>query len=381
MEAPIAITPQEETSKNFEIIYKDDKYGLNIDGNSFENKIILRLNSLKDNFIIYKNEYSLEELININDIFKKFNSVNDFINSFEDLIENKKVIIENNQNEATNIYLGILFSNFLGKETKIILNLQLNIKKEDYNKFLLLKISNLEKIVSQKDEEIKNIKIEFNGKINILEQRIKEIENLIKNEKKDENNKNNNNNLHILDNFSSIIKSDILNDKSNFDLLYKRLNPKNQNIKFNLIFKADKNNSSVSDFHKYCDEKKNVLVLIKTDKDVRFGGFTSEGFDSSSWHKKDNKAFLFSLDKKHIYEIKKGKNAIYCFKKYGPCFVGAQNGSGYFNISIKEDIFKNQQNTGNNEDNSYEINYDFELNNGEKDFKVKQLEVFQIIFS
>ena len=126
----------------------------------------------------------MEELININDIFKKFNSVNDFINSFEDLIENKKVIIENNQNEATNIYLGILFSNFLGKETKIILNLQLNIKKEDYNKFLLLKISNLEKIVSQKDEEIKNIKIEFNGKINILEQRIKEIENLIKNEKK-----------------------------------------------------------------------------------------------------------------------------------------------------------------------------------------------------
>ena len=207
-----------------------------------------------------------------------------------------------------------------------------------------------------------------------MEQRIKEIENLIKSEKKAENN------LNILNNFTSFIKSDILNDKSSFDLLYNRINPSKKDIKFNLIFKADKKNSSVSDFHKYCDKKKNVLVLIKTDKDVRFGGFTSVGFDSYLHHKKDNQAFIFSLDKKSIYEIKKEKNAIFCSKDYGPCFDGAENGCGLFNISIKEDIFKNQQHTGNNKDNSYEINYDFELNNGEKDFNVKELEVFQIIF-
>ena len=104
--------------------------------------------------------------------------------------------------------------------TKFLLNLKLNINKEDYNKYLLITISNLKKIISQKDEEIKNIKSEFNGKINSLEQRIKEIENIIKNEKKTENN---NNNLQILDNFTYLIESDILNYKSSFELLYNRL--------------------------------------------------------------------------------------------------------------------------------------------------------------
>ena len=378
MEAPIAITLKEESSKNFELISTDDKYGLKIGGNSVENKIKLSLTPIKDKYLVYNNEYSMEELINLNSNFKNYNSINELINTFEALIKNKKIFIENNQNDPTDINLGILFYNFLGKETKFLLNLKLNINKEDYNKYLLITISNLKKIITQKDEEIKNIKSEFNGKINSLEQRIKEIENIIKNEKKTENNENNNNNLQILDNFTHLIESDILNDKSNFELLYNRLKQIKQNIKFNLIFKADKNNSSVYNFHKNCDEKKNVLVLIRTDKDVRFGGFTSEGFDSKSGYKKDNKAFIFSLNKKKIYEIKKGKNAICNSSNYGPCFIGAKNGSGYYNISIKNDIFRDQQHTGDNKNNSYEITYDFELNNGEKDFKIKQLEVFQI---
>ena len=307
MEAPIAITPKEESSKNFELISTDDKYGLKIGSNSVENKIKLSLTPIKDKYLVYNNEYSMEELINLNSNFKNFNSINELINTFEILIKNKKIFIENNQNDPTNINLGILFYDFLGKETKFLLNLKLNIDKEDYNKYLLITISNLKKIISQKDEEIKNIKSEFNGKINSLEQRIKEIENIIKNEKKTENNGNNNNNLKILDNFTYLIESDILNDKSSFELLYNRLKQIKKNIKFNLIFKADKNNSSISNFHKNCDEKKNVLILIRTDKDVRFGGFTSEGFDSKSWRKKDNKAFIFSLNKNKIYEIKREK--------------------------------------------------------------------------
>ena len=134
------------------------------------------------------------------------------------------------------------------------------------------------------------------------------------------------------------------------------------------------------DFYRNCDEKENVWVLIRTDKDVRFGGFTSEGFDSESGRKKDDKTFIFSLDRKKIFDIKKGKKAISCSPYYGPCFVGAGNGSGAYNISIEGDIFENQQHTGEKNDNSYKITYNYELNNGEKLFKVKHLEVFQIIF-
>ena len=92
------------------------------------------------------------------------------------------------------------------------------------------------------------------------------------------------------------------------------------------------------------------------------------------------KLLFFHQIKKKIFEIKKGKKAISCSPYYGPCFVGAGNGSGAYNISIEGDIFENQQHTGEKNDNSYKINYNYELNNGEKLFNVKYLEVFQIIF-
>ena len=108
------------------------------------------------------------------------------------------------------------------------------------------------------------------------------------------------NNLYGLKLYSSNYKSEILNDTASFELINKRLNPYNKNISFNLIYKLNEKNNSASKFHELCDGKKNVLVLIKTIKNVRFGGFTSVGFDSYSKHKCDNNAFVFSLDKKKI---------------------------------------------------------------------------------
>ena len=75
-------------------------------------------------------------------------------------------------------------------------------------------------------------------------------------------------------------KSEILNDTASFELINKRLNLNNKNISFNLIYKLNEKNNSASKFHELCDGKRNVLVLIKTIKNVRFGGFISVGFDS-----------------------------------------------------------------------------------------------------
>ena len=38
--------------------------------------------------------------------------------------------------------------------------------------------------------------------------------------------------------------------------------------------------------------------------------------------KKDEKAFIFSIDRKQIYRVVQAQNAIYCNSNRGPCFGG-----------------------------------------------------------
>ncbi len=65
-------------------------------------------------------------------------------------------------------------------------------------------------------------------------------------------------------------------------------------------------------FHSKCDNIPNTLVLIKSAGNRRFGGFTSQVWESTSGSYKDDKnAFLFSLDKQRIYPYKNNGNAIY----------------------------------------------------------------------
>lgn len=175
------------------------------------------------------------------------------------------------------------------------------------------------------------------------------------------------------------VESEIIK-KNDLDFIEKKLNPDNKNIKYNLIYKCDENNDNPKAFHEKCDGKKNVLVFIETTKKVCFGGYTSVGFDSKSNLLYDDKAFLFSLDKRKIYNIKKNNKAIYCHANYGPCFLGTIS-TNIFNIYIEKDNFlKNKYHTAESEDNYYEINNDYELNNSESDFYIKKLEVFQVIF-
>ena len=374
MEPAITAKIKEEISKIFEITYKEGQYELKINKNFNEDKVTLNISSKEDNILKYEEKYTLNDLININENFKNFYTINDLINSFGILIENKKIFIEKNENDISTINLVFLLYNIIGKESKAILKLKLNkISQKEYNK-MLLEIANLEKKITEKDEEIRKIKlnnIKCNEKINKLEKKIDIIKKTI--EKNDLNN--------FKDYISLNIKSSILNDISNFELLYKRLNPFNKKISFNLIYKLNKNNNSVGKFHECCDGIKNVLVLIRTTKNVRFGGYTSVGFDSFSNYKYDNSAFVFSFDKKKIYNIKKGKYAISCNKYYGPCFIGSNNGEGFFNIYIGGDFYLDFQNTGDYYNNSYNIKSDYELNNGEKDFKINKLEIFQIFIS
>ena len=140
--------------------------------------------------------------------------------------------------------------------------------------------------------------------------------------------------------------------------------------KYRLIYRASRDGDSANKFHYMCDKHSNLIVLIKTRTGSRFGGFTSAKFGSTSHLKFDNNAFLFSLDNKKVFNIIPGQYAIYCYNNTGPCF---SKGSLYVPNSFFSKCGKTRIAGG-----PFQFAKDFELNNGNEKFLVKELEVFQV---
>lgn len=174
--------------------------------------------------------------------------------------------------------------------------------------------------------------------------------------------------------FSSIIKT-FSEKKLLLSSVPQNPNKKNSDLKFQLIYKASIDGDSTNDFHDLCDNESDVIVAIETDSGLRFGGFTKIGFDSSCKSKIDDDAFLFSFDKMKIYKIIKGYKAIVCYPQSGPCFFGSKN-----DIIHIGDKFLNNYSHTEKKNNTYEsMKDDYELNNGEPQFLIKELEIFKIL--
>ena len=86
--------------------------------------------------------------------------------------------------------------------------------------------------------------------------------------------------------------------------------------------------------------------------------------------KKDNEAFIFSLDKMKIYDIIPDQDAIGCYPTYGPIFLGCQ-------IRIYDNAFIKGGSTFEKGLN-YQTEEDFELTDGEQNFGVKEIEVYGV---
>ena len=141
-------------------------------------------------------------------------------------------------------------------------------------------------------------------------------------------------------------------------------------VKFNLVYKAFDLDDKAETFHNKCDNLEMSLVLIETQKDVRFGGFTRKSWKGDCIKKCDNDAFVFSLDKNKIYEVFLNEPAIGCYPKFGPVFFGCQ-------IRIYNEFFKNGGTTCHKGLN-YGTTTDYELNNGEQKYLIKDIEVYSL---
>ena len=177
-----------------------------------------------------------------------------------------------------------------------------------------------------------------------------------------------------------LIKGEIIQTPQELELITRKINlnlinDKSFNKKkiiLNLLYKASVDNDKSSTFHKKCDRAKNTLILIETEKGRRFGGYTSVTWKGDCLEKKDKNAFIFSLDKMKIYDVIKEENAIGCFPKFGPIFMGCQ-------IRIYDKAFIKGGTTFEKGKN-YNTEEDYELNGGERTFKIKEIEVYEVTF-
>ena len=184
----------------------------------------------------------------------------------------------------------------------------------------------------------------------------------------------------ILDNknkVQNILDSKIINTNEEIDFVINRLKQSlnNRHFKFNLLYRATKDGDGLSIFHSKCDNRSKVLVIYHTIKGSKFGGYTELGFDCSGSYKNDLNSFLFSINKRKIYNSI-NNNQLFCHEGNGPSF--GKNRAIY----IADDtpiLSKEKSHETSSSTPSFEGIKGYELNNGEQYFNLQELEVFQIV--
>ena len=231
-------------------------------------------------------------------------------------------------------------------------NEELNYRHDNEKEILIKKSQELENLIEQYKQEIENIK---ENKIAIEEN--SEMEQ----------------NQHLIHEkiIPYSVKGEIIHNKEELELITKQINKINKKVILNLLYKATVDSDKAEIFHQKCDGAQSSLVLVETDKGKRFGGFTTSSWSGDCLDKKDEDSFVFSLDKLKVYKNIPGEDAIGCYPKFGPIFLGCQ-------IRIYDNAFTKGGTTFEKGLN-FETEEDYELTGGDREFVVKEIEVYEVI--
>ena len=68
--------------------------------------------------------------------------------------------------------------------------------------------------------------------------------------------------------------------------------------KIKLLYRGSRDGDRTKTCHELCDNKQNILIIIKSDKGYIFGGYSKIGFKTTTQEELeiDNNSFLFSID-------------------------------------------------------------------------------------
>ena len=265
------------------------------------------------------------------------------------------------------------------KEGNIDFNSQMEQQLQNYNEENINKMNDMKvETNDNENEEVQNEEVQNGEENDVREETLGNNEVIDDNEEVEEQNQNQEEDYEALFKtedgyiiFRNGILRGIIHRYSEIDEIISRIQDKLcKGAKFNLLYKAFSDGDKASTFHKKCDKHPLTLVLVETTEGVRFGGFSKQSWDGKCLKKKDNDAFVFSIDTGKCFDIKKDEPAIGCYPKFGPVFFGCQ-------IRIYDEFFTKGGTTclrGLN----YNTEKDYELNNGERNFIVKDIEVYEI---
>ena len=344
-------------SKEYTLISEAKSFKIKI---SLSSNIIIEVNELeKIKGIFYSNTFSLEALVKLSRGFKICEDINEAYDIIEQIFENKKSTIKYlNENEL----LLIIKVDLPGGKIQEV-NLTLN--KKEMNKNLLIEELILK--VNQLEEENKNLKKDINEmkeKLNRFEKYFaEEIE-----EKKF---------------FEKIgFESKIIKNKDEIKFITNRLVNNDENlrkkIKYNLIYRATRDGDTSTIFHNKVDNKNSLLSIIETNKGLKFGVFIEQPYKKTGNRIQDNKVFIYSLNLKKIYN---SKERVYTNNDVSNYLIDLH----YQPIRICDNCLSNKSSctcSKSSADNSFlGFEKDYELNNNEQYFQVKELETFQITFN
>ena len=168
---------------------------------------------------------------------------------------------------------------------------------------------------------------------------------------------------------NGIIKN-IIKDPDEMEMVINKIGQKFPGSRYKLLYQASRDGDSCSTFHEKCDEAEKTLVIVEDNDGNKFGGFTTQDWGGQYLQKKDDDAFIFSIDKNKIYDVIPNQNAIGAFPNFGPVFFGCQ-------MRIY-DNFLSKGGTTYKKGLNYRTTEDFELTNGKQNFGVRELEVYEV---
>ena len=334
------------------------------------------LNGKNEKLIINNNKFFINDkdfskgiqncnvILNWNSNSSKKNNKSKSKNKFSNFNINNNIsnIINNNEN-YNNFFIKLYkednnFSNYSDSNTKTNGNSakkELNIFENDKNIFSKY---NLEIEINNNNQKINSSSKKFNQNqfLNIC---------------------NNNNNVNNINIFSKNIipqkvVDSLISNEAERKILLCSSGFDNTKYTLTLLYKSTLHGDNLLDFHKRCDNKKNIFLIILTLDNKKFGFYTSIGLSINKNIVYDNNAFLFKLSNSEMdcFHIKNKEIALYCKNDYILYLGGDQ-------LIIKDKFLSGASSCGCKMKN-YKINSNYQINNGNKNFIIKELEVYII---
>ena len=302
----------------------------------------------KDDLEVYKGQSDLNTLQEKDRYFKMYDNIED---AYQDILtsfskDNYELIKEENH-LIINLEMEV---NFKKSVISFILD-----KKEIQNEDLTKSLYQLAHKYIKENYGLKNEILVMKEKINNMEEKINFLYDYIKSK----------------EGYSDAVlkKSQLLNEKQ-IEILQNWISPKKY-FRCKLIYNAKVDGDKLSTYHSLCDNKGPTLTIFTTNNNLILGGYLSISFDENSGWIHDENAFLFSFNPDEKYSSIDTTYTFYGGKDRGPTFGG-------YNIEIFDNFLKNDK----NKYNMNRVTFDFNKkhkNSKEQYFKVKDLQVFQIL--